>query len=141
MVVARRLVLQLGLRVDQQSDAVREEWDRELTARTHPVVVVHPITGRKVIYVNPGFTECINGMSRQESDDILGQLYEHVLQPRFRYDHRWSVGDVLMWDNLGVIHRGTLDYTPAEPRLMTRSLILGDKVFDPAFVRTALGAA
>mgnify|MGYP006272199499 CR=1 FL=1 len=108
---------------------------------THPVFLSHPITGRKVIYVNPGFTECINGMSRQESDDILGQLYEHVLQPRFRYDHRWSVGDVLMWDHLGTWHNAVADYRADEPRLMKRCQVLADKVFDPDFTRQALKAA
>jgi taurine dioxygenase len=107
----------------------------------HPVLLRHPISGRQVIYVNPGFTECINGMPREESDALLAELYAHVLQPRFRYDHRWSVGDVLMWDHLGTWHNAVADYRADEPRLMKRCQVLADKVFDPDFTREALAVA
>lgn len=107
----------------------------------HPVLLKHPITGRRAIYVNPGFTERIEGLSGTDSDALLGQLYEHVLQPRFRYTHHWQVGDVLMWDHLGTWHNAVADYRADEPRLIKRCQVLADKVFDPAFTARILAAA
>lgn len=60
---------------------------------------------------------------------------------RFRYTHRWQVGDVLMWDHLGTWHNAVADYTADEPRLMKRCQVLADKVFDPAFTSGVLAAA
>ena len=107
----------------------------------HPVWLTHPITGRRVIYVNPGFTERIEGVPSHESDELLAQLYDHVLQPQFRYTHRWQVCDVLMWDHLGTWHNAVADYAAHEPRLMKRCQVLADKVFDPAFTSGVLSAA
>lgn len=107
----------------------------------HPVWLTHPITGRRVIYVNPGFTERIEGLPADQSEALLAQLYDHVLQPRFRYTHRWQVGDVLMWDHLGTWHNAVADYTADEPRLMKRCQVLADKVFDPTFTSGVLAAA
>ena len=106
----------------------------------HPVFLTHPITGRKVIYVNPGFTTHIEGMSASQSRDTLDYLYAHVLQPQYRCTHHWAVGDVLVWDHLGTWHCALADYGPNEYRLMKRCQVLADKVFDPAFMRAALAA-
>jgi taurine dioxygenase len=108
----------------------------------HPLVMIHPVTGQEILYCDPGHVVRIENLPPGvDPVATLAFLNEHQLQEKYQYSFRWSEGDALMWDNLGVIHRGTLDYTPAEPRLMTRSLILGDKVFDPGFVKAALGAA
>ncbi len=107
----------------------------------HPVFLTHPITGKRVIYVNPGFTERIDGVSPSESDDLLAQLFEHVLQPRFRYTHRWTLGDLLIWDHLGTWHYAVPDYRPDEPRLMKRCQVLADKVFDARFRQRTLEMA
>jgi len=106
---------------------------------SHPVFLTHPISGRKVIYVNPGFTASIDGMDAGESRKTLDFLFEHVLQPKYRYTHHWTVGDVLLWDHLGTWHCAIADYTAQEYRLMKRCQVLADKAFDPVFVRTALG--
>jgi taurine dioxygenase len=106
----------------------------------HPVFLTHPISGRKVIYVNPGFTVRIEGMSEAESRDTLDALFAHVLQPQYRYTHHWTVGDVLVWDHLGTWHCALADYAPHEYRLMKRCQVMADKVFDPAFLQTALAA-
>ncbi len=108
---------------------------------SHPVFVTHPITGRKVIYVNPSFTVRIEGMSADESHRTLDALLEHAMQPQYRYVHRWSVGDVLMWDHIGTWHNATADYTADEPRLIKRCQVLADRVFDPEFMRSARAAA
>ncbi len=105
----------------------------------HPVFLTHPISGRKVIYVNPGFTECINGMAPDESRETLDYLFAHVLQAKYRYTHHWTVGDLLIWDHLGTWHCALADYKPDEFRLMKRCQVLADKVFDPAFMKSMLG--
>jgi taurine dioxygenase len=101
----------------------------------HPVFLTHPITGRKVLYANPGYAERILGMSQQESDDMIAYLVEHQLQERFRCTFTWTEKDVLIWDNFGTLHRGIADYGPEEYRLMRRCQVLGTKIFDPAYRR------
>ena len=94
----------------------------------HPVVRVHPTTGRKSLFVNPGFTSHIVGMSRIESENLLKLLYEHSTQPEFVLRHRWRSGDVLLWDNRATMHYATDDYGTAE-RKMRRVTIRGTKPF------------
>lgn len=106
----------------------------------HPVFLPHPITGLKILFVNPSFTECIDGLPRAESDALLEQLFDHVLQPRFRHVHRWQEGETLLWDHLGTWHYAVPDYRPDEPRLMKRCQVLADRVLDPDWVRTMLAA-
>ena len=117
-----------------------EEERRKRPPVSHPVFLTHPISGRKVIYVNPGFAVQIDGMDASESRDTLDFLFEHVLQPKYRYTHHWTVGDVLLWDHLGTWHCALADYTAQEHRLMKRCQVLADKVFDPGFLKTALSA-
>ncbi len=107
---------------------------------SHPVFLTHPISGRKVIYVNPGFAVRINEVPPDESRAMLDTLFAHVLQPKYRYTHHWTVGDVLMWDHLGTWHCALADYRPDEYRLMKRCQVLADKVFDPAYLQATLRA-
>jgi len=112
-----------------------DEQRRRRPPVEHPVFLTHPITGRKVLYANPGYAERILGLSKQESDAMLAFLVEHQLQARFRYTFTWTEGDVLIWDNFGTLHRGVADYGPDEHRLMRRCQVLGTKIFDPAYRR------
>ncbi len=100
----------------------------------HPVFLTHPITGRKVLYCNPGYVIRINEVSEAESERLLTLLFEHQLQPAYRYRHSWSVGDVLIWDHIGTLHNALPDYEPHEHRLMKRCQVLADRIFDPAFL-------
>ena len=79
---------------------------------SHPIFLKHPITGRKVLYANPGYSMRINELPQQESDEILEFLFEHQLKPEYRYRHEWAEGDVLMWENFGTIHNAIADYGP-----------------------------
>lgn len=92
-----------------------------------PVVRIHPVTGRKCLFVNEGHTSHLTGMPREESDRLLAELYAHITQPEFVYGHRWRVGDLLMWDNVAVQHKATFDYDPL-PRLMYRTTVRGPAV-------------
>jgi taurine dioxygenase len=107
---------------------------------THPVVLVHPISGRKVLYANPGYTVKINELAPDESDELLEFLFAHQLQPQYRYVHRWQEGDVLMWENFGTIHNAIADYRPDEPRLVKRCQVMATRFFDDAGAPRAAGA-
>ncbi|WP_144636168.1 TauD/TfdA dioxygenase family protein [Bordetella genomosp. 13] len=110
-----------------------EEQRRRKPPVTHPVFLEHPITRRRVLYANPGYSVRINEMSEARSDEVLAFLFEHQLQERFRYRHHWAVGDVLMWDNMGTIHNAVADYRPDEPRLIKRCQVMADRYFPEAF--------
>lgn len=121
--------------------ALTEEQRRERPPVSHPLFLTHPITGRKVIYANPGFTVRINELDAAESRSTLDFLFSHILKPEYRYVHHWSVGDVLLWDHVGTWHYAVPDYGAHEHRLMKRCQVLADRVFDPEFVRSALDCA
>ena len=106
----------------------------------HPVFLTHPITGKKVLYCNPGYAIRINELDEAESDRVLEALFEHQLQPRFLHTHVWSEGDLLIWDNIGTLHNAIPDYGPNEHRLMKRCQVMADKVFQPGFIQQALAA-
>ncbi|MGC5015433.1 TauD/TfdA dioxygenase family protein [Streptosporangium sp. DT93] len=110
-------------------------WEDEAVTRLepveHPVVRVHPETGRRGIFVNPGFTSHIAGVSEAESRAILDLLYAHLTKPEHIVRHRWSVGDVAMWDNRSTSHYANRDYGTAR-RVMHRITLRGDRPFGPA---------
>jgi taurine dioxygenase len=95
----------------------------------HPVIRVHPETGRKALYVNPGMTSHILGLTADESRAILDCLFETSVRPEFVYRHRWRVGDVIFWDNRCVMHNAINDYGESDRRLMQRTTVGGDEPF------------
>ena len=96
---------------------------------THPVFLRHPITGRMVLYANPGYSMRINELPQDESDRILDFLSAHQLQAKYQYQHRWSVGDVLMWDYMGTLHNAVPDYGPHEHRYIKRCQVMASRYF------------
>ena len=117
--------------------ALTEEQRRRKPPVSHPVFLTHPITGKKVLYCNPGYAMRINELPEDESDELLAFLFRHQLQPKYCYTHEWTEGDVLMWDNIGTLHQAWPDYTADEHRLIKRCQVMADRVFDPAFARQA----
>jgi taurine dioxygenase len=95
---------------------------------THPVVRVHPVTGKKVLFVNPQFTLYIKGMEENESRTLLDTLFRTVHTLEYHYRHRWEPNMVVFWDNRGVQHAAVHDYYP-QRRLMERVTIKGDRPF------------
>ena len=67
----------------------------------HPIVTMHPVTGRRNIYSNPSHTAFVNGLSPDESEALLEKLFQHSASPEFIYRHKYEDGDVIMWDNRG----------------------------------------
>jgi len=97
---------------------------------SHPVFLTHPITGLKVLYANPGYSVRINELPPKTSGEVLGFLFEHQLQPRYRYTFHWTPGDVLMWEDIGTIHNAVADYGPNERRLIKRCQVMADRFID-----------
>ncbi|MGA1207840.1 MAG: TauD/TfdA dioxygenase family protein [Litorivicinaceae bacterium] len=93
---------------------------------THPLVRVHPITGRKAIFVNPQFTLGIKDMDPAESNLILSMLYAKTQRHEYHYRHRWQPNMVVFWDNRWTQHSALHDYYPLR-RLMERVTIQGDQ--------------
>ncbi len=92
----------------------------------HPVIRVHPETGRPSVFVNPLFTVKIDGLRRTESDALLGMLYELATRPELQLRWHWSAGDVAFWDNRCTMHYALLDYGD-ERRRMERVALEGDR--------------
>jgi taurine dioxygenase len=109
-----------------------DEQRRRRPPVTHPVFMTHPITGKKVLYANPGYTTRINGLSPRESEAMLEFLFAHQLQERYRYTHTWAERDVLVWDHFGTINRAIADYGPDELRLMKRCQVMATKILAQA---------
>jgi taurine dioxygenase len=94
---------------------------------SQPIFRTHPITRRTVLYCNPGYATCIDGMPEAESAELLRFLFQHQAQEKYFYAHQWSEGDVLMWDNIGTVHNALADYRADEPRYMRRLQIMATK--------------
>lgn len=93
---------------------------------THPVVTVHPLTGKKVVFVNPQFTLYIKGMAEDESRMVLDMLYRKTLVHEYQYRHQWRPDMLVFWDNRCVQHSALHDYYP-QRRLMERVTIAGTR--------------
>jgi taurine dioxygenase len=108
---------------------------------SHPIILTHPLSGRKILYANPGYAVRIDGLSQTESDALLDALFVHQLQPKYRFAHQWSEHDVLMWDNIRTMHNAVADYGPDEHRLVRRCQAMANLVFRPGWATQAMRAA
>ena len=92
----------------------------------HNVVQVHPVTQRKFLYVNEGFTQQIVGMTRRASNRLLSYLFDHIDRPEHQVRFRWRSGSVAMWDNRCTQHYAVSDYLP-HYRCMNRITVVNDR--------------
>ena len=110
-------------------------WEGEqvtrLTPVEHPVVRVHPESGRRGLFVNPGFTSHIVGVSDAESRGLLDLLYAHLTKPEHIVRHRWRLGDLVLWDNRSTAHYANRDYG-GRHRVMHRITLRGDVPVGPS---------
>ena len=108
-----------------------EQWEatrKKNPPLSHPVIRTHPVSGRKSLFVNEGFTTRINELSDSESEAILKLLFAHATRPEFTIRWRWQTDDVAFWDNRVTQHFAVDDYRPAR-RVMHRATVLGDVPF------------
>ena len=119
------VVQRLGLSLD---DYLRDSGS-EPTESVHPVIRVHPETGRKLLFVNQSWTTRIVELNPAESSRILELLFEHVKSPDFNIRYRWAPDDVAFWDNRAVLHYAVPDYQVE--RVMQRVVIAGDRPVGP----------
>lgn len=99
-----------------------EEIRKKTPDVAHPLVLTHPVTGRKSLYLDPTTLERIEGLDSTASDALVTELVTAATQPRFVYVHEWQVGDVIMWDNACLLHRRD-DFERTHNRLMKRTTI------------------
>ncbi|MCW2937703.1 MAG: putative taurine dioxygenase [Actinomycetia bacterium] len=103
-----------------------------LLVSIHPVVRVHPETGEKALFVNPGFTSHIIGVTAAESRRILELLYEHITQPQYTVRFHWEPGSVAFWDNRATSHLGPTDLGHLDvERVLHRVTLVGDRPVGP----------
>lgn len=86
--------------------------DKKYPLSVHPVIKEHPVTGRKVIFVNKGFTSHINELAKDENAAVLGYLFAHVTKPDFQVRFRWRKDSIAFWDNRCTQHIAIWDYYP-----------------------------
>jgi taurine dioxygenase len=94
---------------------------------SQPIFRMHPITGRTVLYCNPGYAMRIDALPEAESAELLAFLFAHQEQEKYFHAHRWAEGDLLMWDNVGTVHNAVADYGADEPRYMRRVQVMATK--------------
>ncbi len=111
------------------------DWEGQtytrLDAVEHPVVRIHPETGRKSLFVNPGFTTAIKGFEPSDSRALLDLFFSHIARPEHTVRHRWNSGDVVFWDNRNTVHYANDDVVDFQ-RLMHRITLTGDEPHGPA---------
>jgi taurine dioxygenase len=106
----------------------RDDSGKVFPSASHPVVRTHPVSGRKILFVNPYFTTHIDGLPKDESRAVLAFLYAHITRPEFQVRFRWQPHSVAFWDNRSVQHMALWDYYP-HVRSGYRVTIKGDRPF------------
>lgn len=101
---------------------VEEKEKQGERSAEHPIVIVHPETGKYHLNVNPAFTDHVVGLSEDESKFLLRTLYDTINFPEFQCRHWWQAGDVGLWDNRAVVHYACSSYWP-NPRSMYRMIV------------------
>ncbi len=116
-----------GLRFTQSAETIRKALEK-YPPQTHPVVRIHPETGRKTLYVNRAHTSHMRGVTAQQSVQLLDMLYRQADNPDLQCRFRWRKHSIAFWDNRACQHYAAADYFP-KPREMFRVTIAGDKPY------------
>lgn len=117
-------------RLGSKRGPLTPEMRAEKPPVSKPIFLTHPITGRKVIYANPGYATRIDGWPEDESQAMLEFLFEHQTKPEYIHTHHWAEGDVLLWDNIGTIHKAIGDYGPDQHRHIIRCQVGAGRIFE-----------
>ncbi|RPI45625.1 MAG: TauD/TfdA family dioxygenase, partial [Betaproteobacteria bacterium] len=107
------------------SDQAHAQEQRRISPPVaHPVVRVHPETGRKAIYLGEKVRR-FDGMTEEESRPLIEFLNRHATRPEFVYRHQWQAHDIVLWDNRCTLHQALGDFDPSQSRYMERTTVLG----------------
>jgi taurine dioxygenase len=104
----------------RKATALLNAEDREWAPVFHPIIRIHPETGRKALYFDPGKILRIDGFDPDESDALIDELTGFMIQPGGEYRHAWRKGDIVIWDNRCSYHKAAGDYPPEEDRIHWR---------------------
>jgi taurine dioxygenase len=86
----------------------------------------HPETGRRALFVNPGFTAAVAGLAPEDSTALLAELQAHATRPEFVTRHKWRLGDLVVWDNRSLMHHAVVDYEGRGARYLHRATVIAD---------------
>lgn len=109
-----------------EDKAELDDYLAEYSGVQHPVVITHPYSGRKVLYVNEGFTEELVGLPADEGRELLAFLKQQFSRPENQVRFKWQPGSVAIWDNRAVQHKGVADYGNAQ-RQLVRVVAAGER--------------
>jgi taurine dioxygenase len=112
-------------RSPRQKPVLTEEEKKRIPETVQPLVLKHPVSGRKGLYLNTAHMERIIGMDDAEAFPLIDSLMQHVTQAKYEYRHKWRDGDMVIWDNRTVLHQANGDYDPSEKRFLYRVLVKG----------------
>jgi taurine dioxygenase len=102
---------------------------RSVPGPSHPIISTHPETGHNMLFLGRRHGSYVNGCSLEESEALLNELWEHATQPRFWYEHHWSVGDVVVWDNRATLHRRD-PFESSSRRVLYAAQVEGHKPYE-----------
>lgn len=114
--------------IDRSIEELIENFKAECPPQAHPAVIEHPVTGEKILYISSGFTSGLVGLSYEENQRVMKALFEFVEQPKFIHTHTWEEGDMIIWENRTLIHKGS-KAKPGEYSRMYRIGIYDDLPF------------
>lgn len=121
---SRRTFGKKAVKADDPNEDRFQNSNLAIQDSVHPVIITHPESGKKALYVNPNFTVKFEGWTEQESAPLLNYLYQHAIRPEFVMRFKWRKGSIAFWDNRATWHQAQNDY-PTETRLMHRITIEG----------------
>ena len=127
---------------DSEADRRKlQQFELQYPPQLHPVVRIHPVSGARVLFVNPQFTIAIKGMDERESRSLLDTLFQQAMVPEYQFRHHWAPHTLAVWDNRTTQHYAVHDYYP-QRRYMERVTIAGGPVtgvprVDPASLKRA----
>ena len=113
-------------RLDRHGDGEAYYSKRSPPDAFHPIVRTHPHTGRRALFISPRFTLGIKNMDDKEAQPLLDHLFEHLIDERFIYHHKWQKGDLVIWDNRQTLHLALGGVKVPEVRRMHRSTVVGE---------------
>ena len=102
---------------------------RTVPGPSHPVISTHPETGHNMIFLGRRHGAYVNGLSLEASEALLNELWERCTQPAFWYEHKWAVGDVVVWDNRAILHRRD-PFESTSRRVLYAAQVEGHKPFE-----------